>query len=132
MTCEPELSPVRGGGEIGDFDSFDRLYPHCHLLTGSLGDAFSSRDIGVLRRRMRGLLGALPLKGAYVTGLVRTADRTELQCRFSESDDAQMAGAWLKARKDPLPGYASHLLFVVDDSLRDELRRYGRSPRSSP
>ena len=131
MTSGPEPSRNRGGGEIGDFDSFDRLYPQCHLLTGSLGEDFSSRDIGVLRRRVRGFLGALPLKGAYVTGLVRTVDRAELQCRFSDSDDAQMAGAWFKARKDSLPGYASHRFFVFDEPLRDELKRYGRNPRSS-
>ena len=117
----------RTGREIGDLDTFGRRHPEYHLLRGRLDDGVTSREIGVLRRRLRGFLGSLPLKGDYVTALVRTEDLTELHCRFADSDDAEIAAAWFNARKAAPQGHGSHRCFVLDQALRQGLSRYGRS-----
>ena len=115
------------GREIADFDTFNRLYPDCHLVRASLQEALSSREIGALRRRLRGFIGTMAPRGDYVTGLVRTADATELQCRFADREDARVVGAWLNARKVAAHGFASHRTFVLTEAVREGLKAYGRS-----
>ena len=115
------------GREIADFDTFGRLYPECHLVRGRLQETLSSREIGALRRRLRGFIGAMVPKGDFATGLVRAAGTIELQCRFAEGDDAKMVGSWLNARKVAGHGFASHRTFVLTDAVREGLKAYGRS-----
>jgi hypothetical protein len=115
------------GREIADFDTFSRLYPECHLVRGSLQESLTPREIGALRRRLRGFIATMALKGDYATGLVRAAGMTELQCRFAQADDAKVVGSWLNARKVAGNGFASHRTFVVTDAVREGLKAYGRS-----
>ena len=103
-----------------DLVTFTDMHPDGSLVAGVLEGEVSGSDLSALRRHMRRLIESLNVEGHYATGLVRTAETTEIHCLFEKADEADRFAARVNA--SPAVGNAGARQFAVDDAMRDTLR----------
>ncbi len=102
-----------------DLVTFGQLHSQGHLVAGVVEGSFAASDFAALRRHLRRLIESLDVEGAYATGLVRTAESTEIHCLFEKIEDADRLDAWMKAQ---LPETTDRRRFTIDDALKQALR----------
>ncbi|WP_421998880.1 hypothetical protein [Reyranella sp.] len=103
-----------------DLVTFTDAHPGGHLVAGLLPDEVSGAELSALRRHIRRLIESLNVRGTYATGLVRTAETTEIHCLFEKAEDAGQLAAWVNAQ--PARDGAGERRFVIDEAMRDALR----------
>jgi len=106
-----------------DFTTFSLAHANAHLVAGAILDEPRTVDLANLRRLLRRFIETLDIGGDYATGLVRTADTTEIQCWFSSAAGAQAFAAWCDARPtERYTGFETQRCFVIDASFAAALK----------
>ncbi|MFZ5781357.1 MAG: hypothetical protein ACOY4R_14290 [Pseudomonadota bacterium] len=112
------MAPVEPAHHL-DLATFGQLHPTSHVVVGVVSGSFAAPDFAALRRHLRRLIESLAIEGDYATGLVRTAESTEIHCMFERAEDADRLDAWMKERFHEPTG---RWQFVIDDEVRQALR----------